>query len=238
MNRRFLLAMVGAALLAATSWAQNQQVTMHFDVVREGQKDRTKEASKVVAWLTPASGRIRPAVLSPPPRLVQKNKAFSPHLLVVPVGSVVEFPNRDPFFHNVFSLFEGKRFDLGLYEAGGMRLVHFDRAGISYVFCNIHPEMSAVVVVVDTPYYGVSNPAGDVDISDVPPGNYVLHVWSEESSAEQLHALTRRVTVSNESHSLGSLRLTETPGLRLSHNNKYDQPYEPPSPSSPIYVRQ
>jgi hypothetical protein len=238
MNRCFLLAIVGAALLATTSWAQNQEVTMHFEVVREG-KDKSKEPSKVVAWLTPALGQVKSAVApSPPPRLVQKNKEFSPHLLVVPVGSVVEFPNRDPFFHNVFSLFEGKRFDLGLYEAGGMRLVHFDRAGISYVFCNIHPEMSAVVVVVDTPYYGVSNPAGDVDISDVPPGRYVLHVWSEESSAEQLHALTRRVTVSNESHSLGSLRLTETPGLRLSHNNKYDQPYEPPSPSSPIYVRQ
>lgn len=211
---------------------------MHFDVIRQGEKDKTKEASKVVAWLTPASGQVKPAAaVSPPPRLVQKNKAFSPHLLVVPVGSVVEFPNRDPFFHNVFSLFDGKRFDLGLYEAGGMRLVHFDRAGISYVFCNIHPEMSAVVVVVDTPYYGTSSARGGLNISDVPPGNYVLHVWSEESSDEQLRALTRRVTISDESHFLGNLRLTETPGLRVSHKNKYDQPYETPSPSSPIYAR-
>ena len=67
-------------------------------------------------------------------------------MLVVPVGSVVAFPNRDPFFHNVFSLFEGKRFDLGLYEAGSTRDVLFDKPGVSYIFCNIHAEMSAVVI--------------------------------------------------------------------------------------------
>ena len=62
------------------------------------------------------------------------------------MGAVVQFPNHDPFFHNVFSLFEGKRFDLGLYEAGSSRNVSFDRPGISYIFCNIHAEMSAVVI--------------------------------------------------------------------------------------------
>jgi len=65
-------------------------------------------------------------------------------VLVVPVGSVVDFPNHDPFFHNVFSLFDGKRFDLGLYEAGATNSVRFDRLGVSFLFCNIHPEMSAV----------------------------------------------------------------------------------------------
>ena len=80
--------------------------------------------------------------------LRQKNKAFEPHLLVVTIGSNVEFPNDDPWFHNVFSLFNGKRFDLGLYEAGTTRTVHFEREGVSYIFCNIHPEMSAVVVVL------------------------------------------------------------------------------------------
>ena len=85
--------------------------------------------------------------------LQQKNKTFEPHLLVVTKGSTVDFPNRDPWFHNVFSLFNGKRFDLGLYEAGTSRTVHFDREGISYIFCNIHPEMSAVVVVLASQYF-------------------------------------------------------------------------------------
>lgn len=103
------------------------------------------------------------------PRLVQRNKSFEPHVLVVPVGSVVEFPNQDPFFHNVFSLFEGKRFDLGLYEAGTTRNVVFDKPGISYIFCNIHSEMSAVVIAVGSPYYGISDQRGRVSIPNVPP---------------------------------------------------------------------
>jgi plastocyanin len=237
MRERLFLFGIAVLFLAPVVYAQNQAVTAHFDVVSEGSKSKSKGASNVVVWLTPVPGGVKPAAAPGQPlRLVQKNKTFSPRVLVVPVGGVVEFPNRDPFFHNVFSLFEGKRFDLGLYEAGGTRLVHFDRAGISYVFCNIHPEMSAVIVVVDTPYYGLSNAAGDLSIPEVPPGNYALHVWSEGSSPEQLQALSRRVTVSDATRSLGSLRLTETPGLRVSHNNKYDLPYESPSPSSPIYV--
>ena len=110
----------------------------------------------------------------PHARLTQRNKSFEPHLLVMPVGSVVEFPNRDPFFHNVFSLFEGKRFDLGLYEAGSTREVTFSKPGISFIFCNIHAEMSAVIIALDTPYYGVSNHHGDVVIPSVPVGHYTL----------------------------------------------------------------
>src|SRR5712691_13440617 len=125
-----------------------------------------------VVWLTPVPGT---AIDSAPAaadtranlRLTQKNKSFEPHVLVVPAGSAVEFPNRDPFFHNVFSLFEGKRFDLGLYEAGTTRMVHFDRAGVSYIFCNIHPEMSAVVLALKTPYSGISDGAGKISIEHV-----------------------------------------------------------------------
>ena len=86
------------------------------------------------------------------PQLVQKDKSFQPSLLVVPAGGQVEFPNHDPFFHNVFSLFDGKRFDLGLYEGGSTQFVRFDKPGISFIFCNIHPQMSAVVIALNTPY--------------------------------------------------------------------------------------
>ena len=81
---------------------------------------------------------------------------FTPHLLVVPVGATVAFPNADPFFHNVFSLFDGKRFDLGLYEAGSSRNVHFERKGISYIFCNIHPQMAAIVIALTTPLWATA----------------------------------------------------------------------------------
>src|SRR5207237_2871588 len=142
-------------------------------------------------------------------RLVQKDKSFRPHLLVVPVGSPVEFPNQDPFFHNVFSLFEGKRFDLGLYEAGSTRTIVFDRPGISYIFCNIHPEMSAVVIALKTPYYGMSDRNGTITIPGVPVGSYDLRVWDERVLPEALDSLTRKVSISEASQSVGVIHLIE-----------------------------
>src|ERR1700760_4170026 len=133
------------------------------------------DAENVVIWLSPTKpGGLPPLtpVRQTPYRLVQKIKMFSPHLLVVPTGSSVQFPNEDPFFHNVFSLFNGKRFDLGLYESGTTRSVRFDREGVSYIFCNIHPEMGAVVLALSTPYYAVSDADGVVTIHNVPPGRY------------------------------------------------------------------
>ncbi len=225
--------------VAATLASPAETVTAHFTIAHGQKKSKSKNASEVVVWLTPSSGAAQPVAAQPkhPFRLMQKNKSFVPHILVVPAGSVVEFPNRDPFFHNVFSLFEGKRFDLGLYEAGTSRLVQFDRAGISYVFCNIHSEMSAVVVVTDSGYYGTSDSEGNVSIPDVPAGRYVLHVWSERSSPAELQALTRPVTISPTSASIGNIQLRETPHVQLAHKNKYGEDYEPPAPSSPIYIQ-
>ena len=194
--------------------------------------------SDAVVWLDPAQ---RAEVPTPPPsghsdhlRLAQYNKSFEPSLLVVPVGSVVEFPNRDPFFHNVFSLFESKRFDLGLYEAGSTRNVVFDRPGISYIFCNIHPEMSAVVIALETRYYGVSNPRGEILIRSVPPGRYVMHVWHQSSLPETLNGLTREVAISESEPSLGVIRVAETT-LRQTHKNKYGRDYDPSAPTNPAY---
>src|SRR5207245_9542174 len=113
-------------------------------------------------------------------------------------------------FLNVLSLFDGKRFDLGLYEAGSTRNVHFDKPGISYIFCNIHPEMSAVVIALDTPYYAVSNGHGELVIPGVPAGRYLLRVWSEASLPENLRGMARGSSLTAGTASLGFLRLTLT----------------------------
>src|SRR5258708_8489451 len=157
---------------------------------------------------------------SHPLRLTQHNKSFEPHLLVVPVGAVVQFPNRDPFFHNVFSLFEGKGFGLGLYEAGTTRNVSFDRPGVSYIFCNIHAEMSAVVIALDTPYFGISNRKGEVVIPQVPTGHYTMRVWYETALPETLNAMTREVSVTENSSSLGVVEIPASP-LPTAHKNQY-----------------
>jgi plastocyanin len=233
-----------AALLLWTSpapRARAAQVTGQVSVAAANGAARAHCEAGVVCWLTPLTGQAATSPgahdESPPPRLIQRNKTFEPHVLAVEVGSQVDFPNRDPFFHNVFSLFNGKRFDLGLYEAGSTRTVHFDRAGICYIFCNIHPQMSAVVVVVDTPYFAVSDARGEVSIRQVPPGRYRLNFWEEHCPPKTLDELSRRVTVGEGATSLGSIQLQESGELVTAHLNKYGKQYDPEVFSSPIYVQ-
>jgi plastocyanin len=159
--------------------------------------------------------------------MAQRDKMFSPHLLVMPVGSTVSFPNRDPFFHNVFSFFNGRRFDLGLYQSGQSRSVVFNRVGVSYIFCNIHPEMSAVIITLDTPYYGMADEHGDFRISGVPPGTYTMQVWSEATVPEAKQPPGRRVTINaSGTTDLGSVPLHAAPGVLSEHLNKFGEPYD------------
>jgi hypothetical protein len=159
--------------------------------------------------------------------LEQKAKQFVPHLLDGPTGSSVEFPNQDPFFHNVFSLFNGKRFDLGLYESGSTRIVRFDREGISYIFCNIHPEMAAVVLSLNTPYYGVSNAAGTVAIQNVPSGIYRLHVWGEGTLSANPVDAGRIIQVGSGPVHLDEIQLQAAADPMGRHKNKFGEDYGP-----------
>jgi plastocyanin len=193
-------------------------------------------ASQTAVWLVPLDRQnIKDTDASydadskPHPRITQHNKQFEPHLLVVQVGTVIDFPNRDPFFHNVFSLFEGKRFDLGLYEAGATNSARFDRQGISFLFCNIHPEMSAVVVTVDTPYFAVTNTSGRADVADVPDGSYELHIWSERALPSDQKKQVYPVTITATSRALAPVSISENPNFTTAHKNKYGQDYVPPA---------
>jgi plastocyanin len=186
-----------------------------------------------VVSLTPVDPAQRESLKEAPAHatLLQKNKTFSPHVLVIPPGSTVDFPNHDPFFHNVFSLFEGKRFDLGLYESGASRSVKFDRTGVSYIFCNIHPQMNAIVISLDTPYYAIVGSSGEAKIANVQPGDYLMQVWAEGLTREQMDKLSRRVTVNDTPVKLGILEIPSTESL-AQHKNKYGRTYDP-TPAAP-----
>jgi plastocyanin len=233
---RFLqLALCLPALIAAAQPSPAQQaLKAHVDLTRNGHN--LKDASSAVLWLTPVGTAVAPAPQTQIPQLVQRDKSFHPSLIVIPVGGKVEFPNRDPFFHNVFSLFEGKRFDLGLYESGTTRFVHFDKPGISFIFCNIHSQMSAVVIALATPYYAISDTRGDISIPDVPPGRYDLQVFHAGVAPDALHALSREITVTPDNASLGRFKLAESDAL-TDHKNKYGRDYDRPDPDSPAYAR-
>lgn len=223
--------------LAALCAHAQQPLKAHVELIRNGHK--AKDSSNAVIWLN-SLGETVPAPHQDPahiPQLVQKDKSFKPPLVVIPVRGKVEFPNHDPFFHNVFSLFDGKQFDLGLYESGTSRFVQFDKPGISFIFCNIHAQMSAVVVALATPYYGISDERGDVTIPDVPQGRYSLQVFHADVSAADLKALNREITVGPDNSTIGNISITES-DVTESHKNKYGRDYDRPEPNSPAYTRQ
>ena len=223
-----------ASLLCAQGPAtpmQTAEVTARFTTT---QKSNTHQADKVrsaVIWLNPLHAGVAPHVTPGTFTMMQKNKMFTPHIMPVVAGTTIDFPNGDPFFHNVFSLFDGRRFDLGLYEAGSTRSVVFSREGVSYIFCNIHSEMNAVVIALATPYYGLSDQQGVFHLKDVPDGDYELHVWIEGQGQGSLDQLTRRVHVSGETRDLGMIQCGHPD--QQQHLNKFGQPYEPDA--HPIY---
>ena len=228
--------LVTAALAACTAAqspegfrAREATVTGEITLRAAGSQAVERDASKVVVWLVPVK-TVQSARLTTENshyRLLQHNKRFEPGLLVVPIGSVVDFPNADPWFHNVFSLYRGKRFDLGLYQAGSKRSVRFDRIGPSYLFCNIHPEMTGVVLAVDSEVFGVTGKNGRYSIAGVAPGKYVLHVWHENAAPESLQALQRTVTIEDDNRVLPAISLTTVKGAPAEHKNKYGEDYDP-----------
>lgn len=212
--RRVLPAATVAVLsLAAASW-QAGDVRGRLTVLDKGNR-QAEDVGQAVIWLD-GPGPVAPVAAE----ITTSDKAFSPHVLVVPVGSTVSFPNHDPFNHNVFSLSEEQPFDLGLYGRGEIRSVRFTRPGVIRVYCNVHAQMSALVVVPDGPYFTQPEGDGSFLVSRVPPGRYLLHAWHEraDEASQPLEVPS------------GGLRdvaiQLDARGYRFKpHLNKYGQPY-------------
>jgi len=195
---------------------------------------KLKNYSGVVVWLEPVSGEAR----LPPPKtftMLQKGKRFVPHVLAVPVGATVDFPNADPIFHNAFSNFAGQPFDTGLYPPGSTQKVHFRREGAVRVFCNIHATMSAAILVVNTPYFAVTGPGGGFRVDAVPPGEYRVHIWHERAPEATLQALTKRITITEPSTTQTAITISESGHLEIPHSNKYGKEYAPEPAERPGY---
>jgi hypothetical protein len=219
--RRLLVASIAlaTALSAATVHGRVEIVSSKDPGVR-----KHSDFSGVVVWLDPVSG----ALPLPQPRkaeMMQRGKRFTPHVLAITVGSTVDFPNYDPIFHNAFSNYDGQVFDVGLYPPGTTRSVPFRKEGIVRIFCDIHPTMSAIIVVLRSPYYGVSASNGEFSIANVPPGAYRLHVFHERATQQTLNELTRTVDVTAADIALGNLTVSESGYLLIPHKNKYGKDY-------------
>ena len=171
-----------SGLLGAAS-AQANSVTMIEGKVGVLPHERPDRLSWLV-WVDDVPGEYPPtqkhAILS------QKGMSFIPHVLPILVGMVVDFPNGDPFGHNVYSISAAKRFNLGLYPQGRVPTILFDKPGIVAVMCNVHPNMSAYIIVLNTLFFAVPEHDGHFIIRDVPSGARVLRCWSEDGKIREL----------------------------------------------------
>jgi plastocyanin len=212
MHARSIASWVGVAVAAATEVTAGSVTGVVRTVARPG-----STAAITVVYAEPLDARAPRTPRSV--MLGQRNKTFQPRVIAVPVGSTVEFPNDDQIFHNVFSLSKPQPFDLGLYRAGESRARTFTSPGVYQVFCNIHPQMSAVVVVAPSPFTTVASADGRFTL-DLPPGRYRLTALSERASAA-----SAEITSVEGASTAPDLTLDESKWVFAPHKNKFGQDY-------------
>jgi plastocyanin len=210
----FGLASLGPAVSAAAG-----TVAGKVELLDKGGR-RATDLSDVIVYVEGVG--IKPK----PPKTIaatisMKAKRFDPHLVVVPVGATVEFPNEDPIFHNAFSVSGDNRFDLELYKRPKSGVFTFQHPGVVRVYCNIHPQMSAVVVVRNNPFYTKAAQDGSFAIPGVPAGRYTLTAWHERVAVPA----SAEVVVQSEGRVEGQLTLDASKFKREPHLNKFGKPY-------------
>ena len=221
-------ALVGVAAQAATVSGTVQLKDSGVEAV-----NKRRDYSGVVVSLQPVNQPPAPAARRAV--VLQKNKTFTPHILTVVAGTTVDFPNSDPIFHNAFSSYSGQIFDVGLYPPGTSRSVRFVRPGVVRVFCNIHPSMSAVILVLNTPWFTTTAKDGSFQL-DVPPGTYEVNVFHERSTQNTLQSLTQRIVVTEGPRKmLAPILISEAGFLHAPHKNKYGKEYAPVPDDKRVY---
>lgn len=215
------LAFLACAIPVLVDAAETVSGKVSF-LTRRGQKPN---ANETVIWLEPLGAT---KVTKPVPQVAQmvtRSKTLQPHVIAIPAGSSIQFPNNDPISHNLFSLSSGNVFDLGLYRKGAGKSEKFDTPGLVNVYCNVHPNMSAVVHVLRTPYSSYADAIGAFTIKDVWPGKYRLLAWNELGTAAS------EIEVPATGAIKGSTALTiDSRGFRSQlHMNKFGKPYSKPS---------
>jgi plastocyanin len=199
--------------LAATASAGT--VKGRIQVVDKGGKKAT-DVSDVVVYVDGVKAKPKPARAT----VTMKGKSFLPRVVAVSVGGTVDFPNEDPIFHNVFSVSGENRFDLDLYKRPKSGSWTFQHPGIVRVYCNIHPQMSAVVVVRDNPYFTKASAEGSFVIEDVPAGKYELKAWQERAGEGSVE-----ITVAASGETSAELTLDASTFKRVPHKNKFGKDY-------------
>jgi plastocyanin len=187
------------------------------ELVQKGGR-RATDVSDVVVYLEGVKARPRAIRAT----MAMKGKAFLPRVAVVSVGSTIDFPNQDPIFHNVFSVSGENRFDLDLYKRPKSASWTFPAPGLVRVYCNIHPQMSAVVLVRDNAYFTRAAADGAFTLEGVPPGRYTLKAWHERAGE-----VSQGVAIPAEGDVRADLLLDASRYKRVGHKRKDGSDYGP-----------
>jgi len=202
------------------------EISGTVEVLLKGGKKKNDLTTVVVYLSQSKEWKIPDSVLKNTFSMATKNKQFIPQVLAVPVGATVDFPNYDSIFHNLFSVSAPNQFDLGLYKGGTSKTNMFDAPGIVRVFCNVHPQMTATIVVTDTPYFTTADKDGNFSLGDIPNGSYEVHAYTEEgqaSSKVEMNAAPVKL----------SLTVDASKYKKLPHKNKFGKDY--PSDTNASY---
>lgn len=213
-----LLLIAGALALASNLGA----ATINGKVMFQSRRGQRPVVNETLVWLDPAGKTWKkPAATF---TMTTRSKEFLPHVLAVPAGSTINFPNEDPIAHNLFSLTPGNTFDLGLYRRGAGKTHKFNTPGAVNVYCNVHPNMSAVVHVMSTPFYGFADANGNYSF-EVPTGRYRVTAWNEQGGTQ-----SSDIEVRADGTVAGATLLTiDGRSFRLTrHKNKFGQGYRAP----------
>ena len=211
-----VLLVLGA--LASPSRGAPADISGRVDIREEGDSSSTTGLQGAVVYVDELRAPVTETE-SLRRSIVMENKTFTPRLEVVPLGGEIQFPNRDDIMHNAFSLSRGNRFDLGLYKSGASKSQRFDSPGLVRLYCNIHPQMSAFVIVVESPYFSRVAANGTYRIEGIPPGVYTVKVWHEKGETE------KRVMVGEQGAEDVDFEIDARRFKPKPHLNKFGRPY-------------
>ncbi len=210
-------------VLLSALWLEALEVSGTVEIIQKGDKKKT-DLSSVLVYLDqiksdapPQTGRSETEIKKVY-EMSMKNKQFAPRSMAVVLGATVRFPNFDPIFHNMFSVSRPNDFDLGLYKGGASKSKIFNSPGIVRVFCNVHPQMTATIVVSDTPFQTHADKAGNFSLENIPSGSFFLRAYAEEGQVSQ------KIDIKNVPLKM-FLTIDAKSFKKIPHKNKFGKDY-------------